>query len=125
MAKEIERAEAALTAAIHARELELADLKKALGSVQRLVAVKRGPVPLSDEFADCGIVEGATRLLANGAELTTKQIADRLLLGGIKTRAKNFVVTVHSTLKNAPKKFAHRSVGRELVWTGVKSGEER
>jgi len=117
MTPDIERAEAALIEAIEARERELANLKQALVIVRSNATAPNAITPVSSEFAGLGITAGARRLLDDGGELTTRQIAERLLAGGIRTRSKNFIATVHATLRNASKQFQSRHQGRELAWS--------
>jgi len=117
MTPDIERAEAALIEAIEARERELANLRQALVIVQSNSIASNVIRRVSSEFAGLGITAGTRRLLDDGVELTTRQIAERLLAGGIRTRSKNFVATVHATLRNASKRFQSRHQGRELAWS--------
>ena len=117
MTPDIERAEVALIEAIEARERELASLKQALVLIQSNSMAPNAVVPGTAEFANAGITAGARRLLENGAELTTRQIADRLLAGGLQTRSKKFIAAVHSTLRNASKHFQFRHQGREVLWS--------
>lgn len=108
----IDPVEAAIRDRIRHHKLEIEKLERALAVVAPAVR----PQPTSTEFADGGIIAGATKLLAKEAELTTRVIAERLLAGGIQTRAKNFHATVLSTLSNSPK-FIHRLVRRDRVWS--------
>jgi len=120
MANEIERAEAAIVEAIRVRELELDNLKQALIRVQSGLAAKPGALAHTSEFAACGITAGTERLLAEHGELRTREIADRLLAGGIQTRSKHFVATVHATLRNAPRRFRYRHANdRQLLWSST------
>jgi hypothetical protein len=117
---QVELVEASIRGAIHKHERELEKLRQAL----IVVTSQSSPARVSDGFAGTGIIAGATTLLSDGSELTTRQIADRLLAGGIQTRSKNFVATVHSTLRNSRRKFRHRHINdRELTWSLVKRDE--
>lgn len=112
---------AAILNQIAHHEGELKKLRRAL-----LAVTSNGrPRVVSSEFADDGIVSGAMKLLSNDIELTTRQIADRLLAGGYQTRSKDFVPTVHSTLRNS-KKFSFRHVNsKELGWTLTQPTKEK
>ena len=121
MKPQTDTVESAILNQIQHHETELKKLKQALLVVTSPVRARVE----SDEFAAGGIIAGATKLLSNGGELTTRQIADRLLAGGIQTRSRKFVAAVHSTLRNSPKKFSHRHVSdRQLAWTLVPAKKE-
>ena len=116
MKPNVETVESVIRNEIRHHETEIEKLKQAL----LLVTSSRPAGSVSDEFAQVGIIAGATKLLSSGGELTTRQIADRLLAGGYQTRSKRFVAAVHSTLRNSPK-FSFRHVRRELAWALVPS----
>lgn len=113
MKPSIDPIEAAILNAILNHKLEIEKLEQ----MHVVYTSSRRTSPMSVEFAGLGIIAATTKILTTDGDLTTKEIANRLLAGGIQTRAKNFVATVHSTLRNSPKRFRFRHVNRELAWS--------
>ena len=53
------------------------------------------------DFEDFGITAAARRYLREEGEArTTREIADALVDGGLKTKSKNWIATVYATLRN-------------------------
>jgi hypothetical protein len=104
-------------------ERELARKRAEVEALEHAIAVLRGEgksVPRSREFAGYGITEAAEKLLKEIGPASTRTIADTLLDRGIRTRSKNFVATVFSTLDNSSL-FRRRGNQWELVGQSEKT----
>lgn len=59
-------------------------------------------VPTRRDFEDLGIADAAKRFIKEiGRPASTREIADALLSRGLKTKSRNYVATVYSTLDNS------------------------
>jgi hypothetical protein len=94
-----------LRAALLQKENEVAVLKRALDAlsdddVQEGLRLLSRTVT-SIEYDGLGVTAAAKRFLREAGEpQDTRSIADALLNRGLKTRSRNFLATVYSTLRN-------------------------
>ena len=95
----------AIDALVHARQTKLQELQAIEQALQSLgVNVARGPHPLKGrkDFEDLGITIATKRYLGEvGEPRTTREIADALREGGVKTRSKKYIASVYATLHNS------------------------
>lgn len=79
---------------------KLMQLEDALNALESTAVV--AGVPVRQDFKHMGITEAATRLLEESDRpLSTREIADTLLMRGVVTRSKAFIPTVYATLANS------------------------
>lgn len=100
----MEELKAAIEALERARHAKLAELQAIEQALEALRAPKEGRSQLRPrirDFEDLGITAAARRYLREEREpRTTREIANALVAGGLKTTSKNWIATVYATLRN-------------------------
>jgi hypothetical protein len=100
----MEDLKAAIEALQRARETKHAELMAIEQALEALSAPIEGGRPLrqtTKDFEDLGITAAARRYLREKREpRTTRESADALVAGGLKTNSKNWIATVYATLRN-------------------------
>ena len=100
----MEELDRAIEALRRAREAKLAELQAIEQALEALKAPIESGRPLRErtkDFEDLGVTAAARRYLREEREpRTTREIADALIAGGLKTNSKNFIATVYATLNN-------------------------
>jgi hypothetical protein len=94
----------AIEALQRARDAKLTELHAIEQALEALRAPMEGRFPLDQrtkDFEDLGITAAARRYLREQrAPRTTREIANALIAGGLKTNSKNWIATVYATLRN-------------------------
>lgn len=102
--KPVEELQTAIEALKRARDAKLSELRAIDQALQALGAAPESGQdrPASKDFEDLGVTAAAKRYLREaGMPRTTREIADALTDGGLKTRSKNYIATVYATLHNS------------------------
>jgi hypothetical protein len=95
----------AIEALLRARQTKLQELQAIEQALQSLGVDVAGGQPLRGrkDFEDLGITIATKRYLGEvGEPRTTREIADALREGGVKTRSKKYIASVYATLHNSP-----------------------
>jgi len=75
------------------------------------------PAPAPKPYADRDFYEATAEYLASAGEpRTVRQIADALLAGGFRTRAKNFAASVRTMLSRAGEREGLRQTEDDTRW---------